>query len=266
VSTLRVALVQQASALDPVENVKALDVVADLASRRPAGERPDLVVFPEAFARDFGPPGSDISPFAESVDGAEPFVQAMVGLAGDHDVTVLAGMFERSTDPARPYNTLVVADRSGAGPTYRKIHLYDSFGYRESDRLLAGDLTPVVTEMRGVKVGLMTCYDLRFPELARELVAHGAQLLVVPAAWVAGERKVDHWQTLVRARAIENTVFVAAVGQPGPRYCGHSLVVGPMGEVLADTGDGPAVVEAVIDTEVLDRARATNPSLANRRF
>ena len=261
--TLGVSLVQRSSSLDPAENRAALDVVAEICAGRP---RAHLVVFPEAFARDFGPPGSDIAQYAESADGADPFVQAMVAVAGDHDVTVVAGMFERSTDPARPYNTLVVADRDGPGPTYRKIHLYDSFGYRESDRLLAGDLTPVVTEVAGIKVGLMTCYDLRFPELARELVAHGAELLLVPAAWVAGERKVDHWQTLVRARAIENTVFVAAVGQPGPRYSGHSLVVGPMGEVLADAGDGPAVVEATIDTAVLERARAINPSLANRRF
>ena len=92
----------------------------------------------------------------------------------------------------------------------------------------------------------MTCYDLRFPELARALVDAGAEVLVVPAAWVAGPHKVDHWRTLVRARAIENTVFVVAVGQPGPRYTGHSLVVDPLGEVLAEAADGAEIVTAVL--------------------
>ena len=91
-------------------------------------------------------------------------------------------------------------------------------------------------------------------------------MLVVPAAWVAGPHKVDHWRTLVRARAIENTVFVVAVGQPGPRYSGHSLVVDPLGEVLAEAEDGAEVVTAVLEHTALERARRTNPSLANRRL
>ena len=86
----------------------------------------------------------------------------------------------------------------------------------------------------------------------------------MPAAWVAGPRKVDHWRTLVRARAIENTVFVVAAGQPGPRYTGHSMVVDPLGDVLAEAGDGAAVLRAALDRDVLDQARETNPSLANR--
>ncbi|MGH3362510.1 MAG: nitrilase-related carbon-nitrogen hydrolase, partial [Nocardioides sp.] len=114
--------------------------------------------------------------------------------------------------------------------------------------------------------GLMTCYDLRFPELARSLVTAGAEVLVIPAAWVAGRRKVDHWRTLVRARAIENTVYVVAAAQTAPRYCGHSLVVDPLGDVLAEAGDGPEVLTAVLQREVLEAARRTNPSLANRRL
>jgi predicted amidohydrolase len=112
----------------------------------------------------------------------------------------------------------------------------------------------------------MTCYDLRFPELARVLVDRGAQVLVAPSAWVAGPRKVEHWRTLVRARAIENTVYVVAAGQPGPRYTGHSLVVDPLGDLLAEAGDGPEVLRATLDSRVVDEARTTNPSLANRRL
>jgi deaminated glutathione amidase len=173
-------------------------------------------------------------------------------------------MFEPGDDPGRPFNTLVV--RGGAEAAYRKIHLYDSFGYRESDRLTAGAPEPVLVDVAGFRVGLMTCYDLRFPELARRLVDEGADAIVVPAAWVAGPRKVEHWRTLARARAIENTVFVLAAAQPGPRYTGHSMVVDPLGDLLAEAGEGPEVLVAELDHESLAAARKTNPSLANRRM
>jgi deaminated glutathione amidase len=251
---LRVALVQESSGLDPDANRSLL------AARTPAGA--DLVVFPEAFARDFGEAGSDVSGYAEPLDG--PFAAEVGRVARERGTTVVAGMFETSDDPARPFNTLVV--RGAVEATYRKIHLYDSFGRRESDRLSAGATEPVVVEVGGFPVGLMTCYDLRFPELARALVDRGAEVLVVPSAWVAGPRKVEHWRTLTRARAIENTVFVVAAGQPGPRYTGHSLVVDPLGDVLAEAGDQGAVLTATLDRETLDTARRTNPSLANRRL
>ncbi|HSE54906.1 MAG TPA: carbon-nitrogen hydrolase family protein [Nocardioidaceae bacterium] len=257
---LTVTAVQLASSLDPAENREALGVLDSVCSGSP---KPDLVVFPESMMRDFGAPGSDISEFAEDLDG--PFVKRLTELAGAHDVTLVAGMFERSEDPARPYNTLVVVDGDGVRASYRKIHLYDSFGYKESDRLLAGDLEPVVVEIGGFQVGLMTCYDLRFPEMARALVDRGAEVLVVPAAWVAGPRKVDHWRTLLKARAIENTVYVVAAGQPGPRYSGHSMVVSPRGEVLEVEADD-LLVQSRVDRELLDEVRAENPSLANRRL
>ncbi|GAA4085353.1 carbon-nitrogen hydrolase family protein [Nocardioides kongjuensis] len=259
--SLRLALVQAASALDPATN---RDAVTKLAAEH-AGDA-DLVVFPEVFARDFGEAGSDVSPYAEPVDG--PFGTVLAETAAAHGTTLVAGMFEQGPDPDRPWNTLLV--RGEATASYRKIHLYDSFGHRESDRLSAGPIEPVVVDLHGWKVGLMTCYDLRFPELARALVDRGAELIVLPAAWVAGPRKVHHWRTLVTARAIENTAYVAAVGQPADRYCGHSLVVDPYGEVVAEAGPGspeqPEVVRAVIERTVLEEARRVNPSLLNRRM
>lgn len=259
-SALNVAVVQVASSLDPAENREALGVVAELCSQEP---KPDLVVFPEVMMRDFGKPGSDVAAFAEDLDG--PFVQRLTQLAVAHGVTLVAGMFERSEDPTRPYNTLVVVDPAGLRTSYRKIHLYDSFGYKESERLLAGEVEPVVVEVGGWQVGLMTCYDLRFPELARALVDRGAELVVVPAAWVAGPGKVEHWRTLLKARAIENTVYVAAAAQPGPRYTGHSMVVTPRGQAV-EAADEDRFVVATTDRTHLDEVRAENPSLANRRF
>ena len=251
--TLRVTLVQQASGLEPEANRRLLgELTPDDA---------DLVVFPEAFARDFGPPDDALGGHAEPVDG--PFVREVERLAGEWSTTLLAGMFEVSDDPARPFNTLVLRGRATAD--YRKVHLYDSFGYLESDRLSAGPVDAVTARLGEFTLGLMTCYDLRFPEQGRALVDAGADVLVVPSAWVAGERKVEHWRTLVRARAIENTAYVVAVGQPGPRYSGHSMVVDPLGDVVVEAGLEPASVSATLDPEVLVAARRTNPSLANRR-
>ena len=252
---LRLRLVQWASDLDPATN---RDRLASLTAEEPT----DLLVLPEAFARDFGPADHSLGPYAEALTG--PFAQAVEDLAQRLGAAVVAGMFETSEDDERPYNTLLL--RGGVQAVYRKIHLYDSFGYRESDRLTGGSVAPVVTDVAGFRVGLMTCYDLRFPELARCLVDAGAEVLVVPSAWVAGERKVDHWRTLVRARAIENTVFVVAVGQPGPHYSGHSMVIDPLGDVLAEAGSDETVLDATLERAVLAAARRTNPSLANRRL
>ncbi len=250
---LRVRLVQRAASLDPAQNR------AELASVPSEGV--DLVVWPEAFARDFGEPGSDLAAYAETVDG--PFADALTAMAGR--ATAVAGMFETSGDRGRPFNTLLA--RGGAHANYRKIHLYDSFGYKESDALTGGEVEPVVVEVAGWQVGLMTCYDLRFPEMARVLVDNGATVLVVPAAWVAGRGKVMHWQTLLRARAIENTVYVVAVGQPGPRYSGHSMAVAPTGNVLVEAGpDEPEVLDVTLSWDLLAETRRTNPSLANRRM
>lgn len=251
---LTVAVVQAGSGLDPAANTARLDQLT------PSGVQ--LVVFPEVFQRDFGPTSTDLAAVAEPVGG--PFGSEVERVAAERRCHLVAGMMEQSSD--RPFNTLLVASPRGLVASYRKIHLYDSFGYRESDRLSAGTTTPTVVDIDGVPVGLMTCYDLRFPELARELVARGAEVLVVSAAWVAGERKVDHWRTLLRARAIENTVYVVASGQPGPRYSGHSMVVDPYGDVVAEAASGEEVITAQLSRAVLTDARTQNPSLHNRRL
>jgi len=251
---LRVRVHQWGSGLDPAAN----------RARLVEGVTPgaDLVVLPEAFARDFGEAGSDVSPFAEGLDG--PFASELGRVAEAASCAVVAGMFEVAEDPERPYNTLVVGGADHA--SYRKIHLYDSFGYRESDRITGGATEPVVVDVAGWQVGLMTCYDLRFPELARRLVDEGAEVLVVPAAWLPGERKVEHWRTLLAARAIENTCFVVGAGQPEPRYSGHSAVFGPLGETLAAASGAEETLEVTLARDDLLAARRTNPSLANRRL
>ena len=253
---MRVALVQLASTPDRAENLRRLAEVAVPAA--------DLVVLPEVFQRELGPSRGPVGADAVTLDG--PFVRALVDRAERSGGTWVAGMLERADDPDRPYNTVVAVDASGVLASYRKIHLYDSFGFRESDRLLAGPRTPAFMDLGGMRIGLMTCYDLRFPELARELSRVAADALVVPSAWVAGPRKLRHWQTLVTSRAIENVAYVVAVGQPAPRYTGHSLLVDPRGDVVVEAGDGDGdVVAGDVESALVAEAREENPSLSNRR-
>ncbi len=257
---MRPTVVQLSASLDAAANRAAVDAVLDALD--PAGA-PDVVLLPEATMADFGRHDTDLRPLAEPLDG--PFVQLLGRHAKRLGATVVAGMFEATDD--LPFNTLVALGPDGElAATYRKIHLYDSFGYRESERLAAGGLEPVTVRVGDEVLGLMTCYDLRFPELARALVDAGADALAVPAAWVAGDRKLAHWRTLLAARAIENTVGVVAAGQCGPGYTGHSMVVDANGDVLAEAGDEPAVLSAHLDPDALAATRATNPSLANRRL
>jgi deaminated glutathione amidase len=252
-------MIQAEAGLDKSANIK----VAVEAMAAAAEHHPDLVILPEAFMHDFGAPETDLAAVAEPLDGS--FVGTLAEHARTHQTVVVAGMFETGPDRAHAYNTVVVVGADGALVTsYRKAHLYDSFGYRESDRLTAGDSGPVTFDIAGLVCGLMTCYDLRFPEFARKLVDADAQVLLVPAAWVRGPLKEDHWATLLRARAIENTCYVLAAGQCGRRYIGCSMAIDPMGVVVAALGEESGLVVAEVDAGRVARVRRTNPSLLNR--
>ncbi len=262
---LAVAVAQFAASLEPAENLATLELLAKTAH---AAGPLDLLAAPEAAMSDFGPVERALTVVAQPLDG--PFVAGLAAIAHEHASTVVAGMFETpaADDDAgdRVYNTLVVVGPDGSlKAVYRKIHLYDAFGYAESDRLLPGPVAPVLVGVGGLQVGLMTCYDVRFPELAGALVGSGAQALVVPAAWLAGPHKTDHWTTLLRARAIETTSYVVAAGQCGPTYCGASTVLDPMGVTIAGLGNVPGIATARIDPDRVTAVRAVNPTLRNRR-
>lgn len=262
---MQVALVQLSATTDAATNRTLVD---DVLGTLGPHDGLDLVVLPEATMHDFGDGSLDLSAVAEPLDG--PFAELLAAHARRLGAYVVGGGFEArpasAGGPGLPYNVLLAFAPDGSlAASYRKIHLYDSFGYAESERLAAGEIAPAVLEVAGRRVGLMTCYDLRFPEMARMLVDAGADVLCVPAAWVRGPLKEDHWTTLLRARAIENTVDVVAADQCG-KYVGLSMVVDPLGVVVASAGEEPTVVRAFLSTERLEGARATNPSLANRRI
>jgi predicted amidohydrolase len=206
---------------------------------------------------------------AEPLTG--PFVSGLRGLAAEFGVHLVAGVVEAPGGTAphdRIYNTLVAAG-PGAEFTaiYRKVHLYDAFGFRESDVVLPAPIAdPALFTIEGVVFGLQTCFDLRFPEGCRRVAAAGAHVLLLPAQWIPGPGKVDQWTTLLRARAIENTVYVAAADLAAPRGSGASMIVDPSGTVLAELGDQTGIATARVDLDHLDQVRTTNPSLSLRRF
>ncbi|OIJ33239.1 carbon-nitrogen hydrolase family protein [Microbacterium sp. LCT-H2] len=224
-----------------------------------------LIVFPEYSSFFVDPMDERLAANAEHLDGE--FVTGLIGLAAELAVVIVAGVTEKASDEGRVRNTVVAVRGDGILAVYRKQHLYDAFGQTESDWVEPGDIgEPAVFEVGGVRFGLMTCYDLRFPELSRFLAVAGAEALVVPAEWVRGPLKEQHWTTLLAARAIENTVFVIAADHPAPIGVGHSRIVDPQGVVRAGIGSEPGVALGVVDGAVIARVRATNPSLRARRY
>jgi deaminated glutathione amidase len=261
---MRIALCQLPISPDPAVNLARVADAMAAAARQGA----DLAVCPEATQARFG---SDLRAVAEPLD--QGFGSGLAEIARRTGVAVVAGVFEPAPD-GRVYNTAVAYDRSGARvAAYRKIHLFDSLGEQESAVVAPGS-EPVVADLAGIRTGFATCYDIRFPELARALAAAGAELIVVPTAWAAGLFKEEHWVTLVRARAIENTVWVAAAAQVpdpaspptrAPTGVGRSMLVDPMGVVRADLGPSPQVTVADLDSAVTAQVRAVLPCLQHRR-
>jgi deaminated glutathione amidase len=252
---MRVRLVALESGLDLELNREA--AVVEVRDAVAAGA--DLVVFPE-YAAVFDPHGVGIE-LAEPLDG--PFVTALANESRE-ETAVLVGT--ATPGPDRRALNVVVALRDGViAGEYVKVHLYDAFGMRESEKLMPGpaDSSPLVLDVLGVRVGVMTCYDLRFGESARRLVDAGAHVLVVPAAWAAGVHKLDHWRTLLRARAIENVAWVLGVPMRGRGLVGEPIAIDPWGQVVAE---GVPVVDVQITVESVLQARRENPSLDNRRY
>ncbi|GAB3600995.1 carbon-nitrogen hydrolase family protein [Microbacterium tumbae] len=228
-----------------------------------AGRGARLVVFPEYSSYFVDPLDSTLVENSEQLDGA--FVEELRAAASANQVTVVAGLVEAAGE--RVHNTLVAVDADGIRAVYRKQHLYDAFGQKESDWIAPGETDAVETfELEGLRFGLMTCYDLRFPEVARTLAEAGAGAIVVPAEWVRGPLKEHHWTTLLAARAIENTAYIVAADHPAPIGVGRSQILDPQGVVLAGLASGEGIAVAELDSTEIERVRAVNPVLRLRRY
>jgi deaminated glutathione amidase len=223
----------------------------------------DLLLLPEGIlARDIADPDIVLKA-AQDLDG--PFASRLRDATRGHGMTVMTSIHV-PTGTGRVFNLLIVLRDGALLAQYRKLHLYDAFSSQESRHVAPGDEIPRLIGVAGLRVGLMTCYDIRFPELARRLAIDGADLLVLPSAWVKGPLKEAHWEVLVTARALENTCYVAACGECGERNIGASMVVDPLGVAVARAGEAPALLFADIDTARIAHARRALPVLASRRF
>jgi predicted amidohydrolase len=262
---LRAAAIQLNSTDDAGRNRD----VAERLVRDAAGQGARLVVLPEKWNLLCEP--ERMAAAAEPLDG--PAISWARGLARELGIDLVAGSIVEAGSGER-HNTSVHAGPDGElHAVYRKIHLFDvevdGTVYRESDHETAGGEVVSSELADGTGVGLTICYDLRFPELYRALSARGARVLLVPSAFTLATTR-DHWEVLLRARAIENQAFVVAANQvgvhpPGDRSGGRSMIVDPWGVLLAQAPDGEAAVVADLDLRRQDDVRAKLPALAHRR-
>ncbi|UOQ56992.1 3-keto-5-aminohexanoate cleavage protein [Leucobacter allii] len=258
---MRIAAAQFAPTADPESNLARIEALAAEA----AAADVSILVLPEEAMAHTGDVAGSLAPVAER--SWARFRDGLAAVSARHRIALIASGLEPSGG-RRPFNTMLAVDLDGriAG-SYRKLHLYDAFAYQESARVQPGDALPPVVELAGRAVGLLNCYDLRFPELSRALVDGGAEVLAVSAAWMRGRRKEDHWSTLLRARAIENTIWVVASGSACEECVAGSAIVDPMGVVVADAGEAPlAWCSAEVARERTAEVRRALPALANRRI
>lgn len=261
-----VAVVQMKSSESKEENLKtSVDFISEAADRKAS-----IVCFPE-FQMAFSPlkqaPKELAKGVAEHVNGN--FISVLCRAAKHSRINVIAAIYEKNRNKKdfRVYDTAVVITKEGQiTSVYRKLHLYDALGFKESKKLIHGNVIekPVSTSVGNV--GLMICYDLRFPEMSRILTVNGADILVVPSAWIHGIMKEEHWRTMIMARAIENGSYVIAPNQVGNIFSGRSMVVDPFGRVLLDMGDRQGIEIVEIDKSRIKEVRESLPLLKNRRL
>lgn len=266
---MKIALCQMLSTRDVEHNIATIAEYAALAASR--GAR--LVIFPEAAMRCFGAGLYDAAAQHEFT-----FRSALAKLASQHYITLVAGGFApvalADEWDLRVYNNLYAYDQNGTETIYTKVHLYDAFGYRESESVKAGENLVTLT-VDSTLVGLATCYDVRFPGLFADYARAGAQATVVAASWAGGQGKLNQWQVLTAARALDSNMFVLAVDQASPasadpraditqpRGVGYSRAVDPFGVILAEAGEAPEILVVDLDMDQVARARQVLPVLTH---
>ena len=258
---VRVALVQFGSRRSKVESLRVLEGLL-----RGYEGKPDFIVFPEYSMLD--PTGLDAAYIygeAESLEGG--WVRFFADLASTRNSCVVATLFEKSESPPRVYNTVVILGRSGdIIGVYRKTHLFDILGYRESSFIAPGSSLFKPVQACGLKVGLAVCFELRYPEVFRAQALRGVEAFIVPAAWYRGPLKEETLRVLAQARSHENVAYTIVAAQYGENFTGRSMIVDPTGVVVVDGGIGEKIVEGTIDTELVENARLRMPLLELGRW
>lgn len=261
----RAALVQMKSSIDKNKNLSYSLKLISRATQNNA----QLICFPE-FQMAYSPveqKPETLFEIAEKING--DFISALSNSAKQNKINVVATIYEiinTNKQNQKVFDTAVIINERGKiQSVYRKIHLYDALGFKESSKLLAGNIIEKPTRTSVGNLGLQICYDMRFPEISRILTVNGANILVSPSAWVAGFMKQEHWEIMLKSRAIENGVYVIAPNQLGNIYCGHSMVIEPFGATLVDMGNREGMEILDIDSSRIDTVRRTLPLLRNRR-
>ncbi len=259
---MKAAVVQFKASSDKQVNLKTIVSFISKAASKNA----TLCAFPEfmMFYTNSSQTPKQLAGLSETINGN--FVSTISKSAKENHIQIVGSFYEKSRKKDRVYDTSFVIDKSGKViSTYRKIHLYDALGFRESDKMVAGSkiTKPIKTSIG--KIGMMICYDLRFPEMSRSLAVAGSEILVAPSAWVKGNMKEEHWITINKTRAIENGCYVIAPDQVGNIYCGRSLVVDPYGKILLDMKKKQGMGFVIIDLEKVKQTRKVLPLLKNRR-
>ena len=261
----RAAIVQMKSSVDKEDNLAYSVKLINEAAKRKAR----LICFPE-FQMAYSPAEQkpeSLHKIAEKITGN--FISTLSNSAKLNKINVIATMYEiinTNESNQKVFDTGIIINELGKVQSiYRKVHLYDALGFKESKKLLAGSIIEKPSKTTVGNLGLLICYDMRFPEISRILTVNGANILVSPSAWVAGFMKKVHWEIMVRARAIENGVYVLAPNQVGNIYCGHSMAIDPFGATILDMKNRQGIEFIDIDTAKIDTTRRTLPLLMNRR-
>lgn len=261
----RTALVQMKSSVNKEQNLAySLELINEAAK-----DKARLICFPE-FQMAYSPPEQKpeaLHKIAEKMNGN--FVSTLSYSAKQNKINVIATIYEISNTNKQNHKVfdtaIIINDLGKLKSVYRKVHLYDALGFKESKKLVAGSIIERPTRTSVGNLGLLICYDMRFPEISRILTVNGASILASPSAWVAGFMKLEHWEIMVKARAIENGVYLIAPNQVGNIYCGHSMVIDPFGSTLVDMGNREGIEIIDIDSSKIDTIRRTLPLLMNRR-
>ncbi len=259
---MKAAIVQFKASTNKETNLKKIiDYITKAAKNKAT-----LIAFPEfmMFYTNSSQTPKQLADLAETINGN--FITTIAKTAKENHIQVVGSFYEKSNKKDRVYDTSFVIDKSGKViSTYRKIHLYDALGFRESDKMASGSkiTKPVKTSIG--KIGMMICFDLRFPEMARSLAVSGSEVLIAPSAWVKGKGKEDHWITINKTRAMENGCYVIAPDQVGNIYCGRSIVVDPFGKVLLDMKKKQGIAYVKIELNKVNQTRKVLPLLKNRR-
>ena len=260
-----VSIVQMRSSQDKMENLElSVDFIREAAKKKS-----NLICFPE-FQMAYSPESqsaNQLSEIAESVNDGN-FITTLRKAAKINKISIISTIYEKSNSgfDNRVYDTVVLIDSKGEiSSVYRKLHLYDALGFKESDKMMAGNMIEKPVKTLVGNIGLMICYDIRFPEMSRILTVKGANVLVSPSAWVHGVMKEEHWQTLLKARAIENGLYIIAPDQVGNIFSGRSMAVDPFGVVLLDMGNREGMEVVEVDKSRVQKVRELLPLLKNRR-